>query len=154
MQPQSRRHAGQSVASHSLSLGESGFDLIGQQAQACRAAREIHGIDVLWPQSCGLDCVLGAVNDALQVGGHGLGRFIMRQMRLQFALDQAEIQVGGAMGVGLGAVYVEWRSSSLGIHGGGQAFSEVFFIVAVTFFLAMAAALGMVQPQRRNSPLG
>jgi predicted MFS family arabinose efflux permease len=61
-------------------------------------------------------------------------------------------QVGGAVGVGLGAVYVEWRSSSLGIHGGGQAFSEVFFIVAVTFFLAMAAALGMVQPQRRNSP--
>ncbi|HJW04642.1 MAG TPA: DHA2 family efflux MFS transporter permease subunit [Azospira sp.] len=61
-------------------------------------------------------------------------------------------QVGGAVGVGLGAVYVEWRSSSLGIGGGGQAFAEVFLIVAVTFFLAMAAALGMVQPQRRKPP--
>ncbi|GBG03880.1 multidrug MFS transporter [Azospira sp. I13] len=53
-------------------------------------------------------------------------------------------QLGGTLGISLGAVYVEWRSSHLMLPTGPrQAFAEAFCLVAAAFILALGAALAM-----------
>lgn len=54
-------------------------------------------------------------------------------------------QVGGTMGISLGAVFVETRSQMLGGGNGAEheAFAEAFLIIGALFILATVIALGM-----------
>ncbi|HET7775865.1 MAG TPA: MFS transporter, partial [Azospira sp.] len=90
--------------------------------------------------------VLGRIGLALILPALNLGALRPLGSRLVSqgsALLNCARQVGGALGISLGAVYVEWRSAALGPSGSHEAYGEVFVLVAATFALALAAALAM-----------
>ncbi|HET7776499.1 MAG TPA: DHA2 family efflux MFS transporter permease subunit [Azospira sp.] len=91
--------------------------------------------------------VLGRVGLALILPALNLGALRPLAARLTgqgSALLNCTRQVGGALGISLGAVYVEWRGAALGGPAAShQAFAEVFGLIAGAFLLALVAALAM-----------
>jgi MFS transporter, DHA2 family, multidrug resistance protein len=57
-------------------------------------------------------------------------------------------QLGGAIGVNLLAVMLEWRSAAIGAADAARPFHECFVVVTLAFALAIVPALGMKQRGR------
>jgi len=102
--------------------------------------------------------VIGRIGLALILPALNLGALRPLAQRLVgqgSALLNCTRQLGGTLGISLGAVYVEWRSNHLGQPAGSaQAFAEVFALVALAFFLALGGALAMGKPATAATAAG
>ncbi len=102
--------------------------------------------------------VIGRIGLALILPALNLGALRPLAQRLVgqgSALLNCTRQLGGTLGISLGAGYVEWRSNHLGQPAGSaQAFAEVFALVALAFFLALGGALAMGKPATAATAAG